>query len=143
LSLTKKLLELRKNLQEYYGDGKIDETNINISQQKEHIFVTKIQSYIELHFQDSELSVATISEALHLSHSQLYRKLKAVTGKTLSQFIRSIRLEKALHFIETTDLTIAEIAYKVGFNDPNYFTRAFKKEFNKVPGDYRNTIPNQ
>ncbi len=135
----KKLLELRKKLQEYYGDGKIDTQNSQVSQPVEHAFVAKIQSYIELHFQDSELSVTTISEALNLSHSQLYRKLKAITGKTLTQFIRSVRLQKAVHLIQTTDLTISEIAYEVGYNDPNYFTRTFKKEFKKVPGDLRNT----
>ena len=133
----KKLLELRKKLQAYYGDGEISVADFPKYESMEYLFVTKIHSYIEENFQDPQLSVITISEALNLSHSQLYRKLKAVTGKTLSQFIRSARLQKATFLIQTTDLTIAEIAYEVGFNDPNYFTRAFKKEFNKVPGELR------
>jgi len=133
-----KLLELRKKLQEYYGDGKIDDNNSDGYESIEYAFITKIKSYIEQHFQDPELSVTTISEVLNLKHSQLYRKLKAVTGKTLSQFIRSVRLQKSIHLIKTTDLTIAEVAYEVGYNDPNYFTRSFKKEFDKVPGDLRN-----
>jgi len=137
-----KLLELRKKLQEYYGKGKIEIKQNDEPASIEYVFITKIQSYIEEHFQDPELSVTTISEALNLNHSQLYRKLKAVTGKTLTQFIRSVRLQKSIHLIETTDLTIAEIAYEVGYNDPNYFTRSFKKEFDMVPGNLRNTSSN-
>jgi len=133
-----KLLELRKKLQEYYGDGKLEIKQNDEPAVIEYTFINKIQSYIEEHFQDPELSVTTIAEALNLNHSQLYRKLKAITGKTLTQFIRSVRLQKSIHLIQTTDLTIAEIAYEVGYNDPNYFTRSFKKEFNKVPGDIRN-----
>lgn len=137
-----KLLELRKKLQDYYGDGTIETKQNNEPKSIEYTFITKIQSYIEAHFQDPELSVTTISDVLNLNHSQLYRKLKAITGKTLSQFIRSVRLQKSIHLIQTTDLTIAEIAYEVGYNDPNYFTRSFKKEFGKVPGNLRNTDSN-
>ena len=74
-----------------------------------------------------------ISHKMHLSESQIYRKLKAITGKSTAVFIRSIRLQKAKEMILTTDKTISEIAYEVGFNDPSWFSRAFKEEFGFAP----------
>ena len=63
----------------------------------------------------------------------MYRKLKATSGKPTAIFIRSIRLQKGRELILTTDKTISEVAYDVGFNDPSYFGRAFKKEFGDAP----------
>ena len=74
-----------------------------------------------------------LGKSVHLSPSQLYRKLKALTGETPNQLIRKIRLHKGLELLKTTDLNIAEIAYSVGFSDPNYFSRMFHKEFGKSP----------
>jgi AraC-like DNA-binding protein len=70
---------------------------------------------------------------LSLSESQIYRKLKAISGKSTAVFIRSIRLQKGKELIQTTDDTISEIAYEVGFNDPAWFSRAFKEEFGFAP----------
>jgi len=70
---------------------------------------------------------------MHLSKSQVYRKLKAITGKSTAVFIRSVRLQYAKELIQTTNKTISEIAYDVGFNDPSWFSRAFKEEFGFSP----------
>ncbi len=134
----KKILELQEKLQRYYGDEVYDQNQASTSTVAvEDALVIKIRSHILLQLNNSELSVATIAEELHLSHYQLYRKLRALTGKTLSQFIRSVRLQKAMELIKHSDLNISEIAYEVGFNDPNYFTRVFKQEYGKVPGSIR------
>jgi signal transduction histidine kinase/DNA-binding response OmpR family regulator len=74
-----------------------------------------------------------LSRKLLLSESQIYRKLKAITGKSTAVFIRSVRLQKAKEMIQTTDKTISEVAYEVGFNDPSWFSRAFKEEFGFAP----------
>ena len=71
-----------------------------------------------------------------MSQMQLYRKLKALTGKTPSQFIRSYRLQKGLELLQQGELNISEIAYDVGFTDPSYFSRVFQKEFGKSPSDF-------
>ncbi len=75
-----------------------------------------------------------LAHKMHLSESQIYRKLKAITGKSTAVFIRSIRLQNARELILKTDKTITEIAYEVGFNDPSWFGRAFKEEFGFAPG---------
>lgn len=74
-----------------------------------------------------------ISKSVLMSQMQVYRKLKALTGKTPSQFIRSIRLQKGKKLLLTTDLTVSEIAYEVGFSDPNYFSKTFRAKFKLSP----------
>ncbi|MCB9351382.1 MAG: helix-turn-helix transcriptional regulator [Lewinellaceae bacterium] len=71
-----------------------------------------------------------------MNQMQVYRKVKALTGKTPSQFIRSYRLQKGLELLQKGELNISEIAYDVGFTDPSYFSRVFQKEFGKSPSDF-------
>ena len=73
-----------------------------------------------------------------MSESQLYRKLKAITNKSTAIFIRSVRLEKAKELLQSTNLTVSEIAYTTGFSNPNWFGKAFKEEFGKSPSEIRN-----
>lgn len=79
-----------------------------------------------------------LSKAVCLSPSQLCRRLKSETGTTPNVFIRKIRLQRALEMLADTALNISEIAWSVGFNDPNYFARAFSREFGKAPSALRN-----
>jgi AraC-like DNA-binding protein len=65
-----------------------------------------------------------------------YRKLKSITNKSIAIFIRSVRLQKAKELIQTSNKTISEIAYEVGFNDPSWFSRSFKEEFSVSPSDF-------
>ena len=71
---------------------------------------------------------------------QLYRKLKSLTNLSGNEFIRNIRLKRAVQLLETESYTVSEIAYKVGFNDPSYFTRIFKKEYGKSPSEMRDKV---
>ena len=80
-----------------------------------------------------------MSRILGVSRTQLYRKLKALTGVSASTFIRSFRLAKAQNLIVTKDMNMSEIAYEVGFKDPAYFTRAFTKEFGIPPSLFRSS----
>jgi AraC-like DNA-binding protein len=73
-----------------------------------------------------------------MSKMQLYRKLKNLTSLAGNEFIRSIRLQQAKILLETAQLNISEIAYQVGFNDPAYFTRAFKKQYGRTPKSFIN-----
>lgn len=82
---------------------------------------------------DSNLNSTLLAQAVDLSQSQLYRKVKALTGDTPNSFIRNIRLKKGMELLKTTDLNVSEVAYSVGFNDPNYFSKTFHKLFGKSP----------
>ncbi|WP_291870238.1 hybrid sensor histidine kinase/response regulator transcription factor, partial [Maribacter sp.] len=105
------------------------------SENPETKFLKKAIEFINENLHNSTFGSGELANKLHLSESQIYRKLKAITGKSTAIFIRSVRLQKAKEFIETTDKTISEIAYETGFNDPSWFSRAFKEEFGFAPSE--------
>ena len=132
-----KLLALRNQLQAYYS-GQHGEGEDSIAPPTlEQAFVQEIEEYIFNHLSESNLTVQGMARKFNMSEIQFYRKLKALTGNSPVQFIRKLRLEEAIQLLQSTTLNISEIAYKVGFNDPNYFTRVFKKVYGKVPGEMR------
>ncbi len=98
-------------------------------------FLKQVIESIHTHLDDTNFGPTQLAKEIGLSESQTYRKLKSITDKSTALFIRSVRLQKGKELIETTDKTISEIAYQVGFNDPSWFSRAFKKEFNLAPSD--------
>ncbi|MCK5441826.1 MAG: response regulator [Maribacter sp.] len=127
------LILLRKKMLSKFEKTGIDRLlnkNIKNSETK---FLNKIITVIHDNITQAEFGPVQLAIQLQLSESQLYRKLKATSGKSTAIFIRSIRLQKAKELIQTTAKTISEVAYDVGFNDPSYFSRAFKEEFGNAP----------
>jgi signal transduction histidine kinase/DNA-binding response OmpR family regulator/ligand-binding sensor domain-containing protein len=145
----KKLLDNRKQLQEYYKnkfgftDSKTnsseidDKENNNLNIYIENEFVEKVRLTIENQINDYNLNVEQLSKQLFMSHSQLHRKLIALTGFSPIKFIRVIRLKKAKELLLNTNDNIANIAIDCGFSDPGYFTRVFKQEFGLTPQEWR------
>ena len=105
----------------------------------ENAFITRFKKVVDERMSDSDLSVETIAAELALSRVQLYRKVKALTGCTPVDLLRKARLSKALELLADPELTVSEIAYRVGFTSPSYFTKCFKDEYGKVPGEVRVT----
>ena len=83
-----------------------------------------------------DFSVEKLSRELGISRVHLYKKLTALTGKTPIEFIRIMRLKRAAQLLGKSQLSVSEIAYEVGFNDPRYFSRYFKVEFGVLPSQY-------
>lgn len=104
----------------------------------EDIFLQKIRQVIEEKMDDSELGIQDLCRAVNLSHTQVFRKLKALTGENPTIYIRKMRLHKGMEFLKTTERNVSEIAYDVGFTDPNYFSRVFHEEFGVAPSAIRN-----
>ena len=98
-------------------------------------FLKKVIKEIHEHMNDHSFGSVQLAHKLRFSESQVYRKLKAITGKSTALFIRSVRLQRAKELILTTDQNISEISYDVGFNDPSWFSRVFKEEFGFAPSD--------
>ena len=98
------------------------------------IWICYILFFANIH---NVLSINDLCQASGLSHSQLSRKLKALTNKSPIKFIRSYRLLKAKELLQESEYNISEIAYNLGFNDPNYFSRMFMKEFGHSPSESR------
>ena len=102
---------------------------------KEDAFLLKFHDYIEKNLSDSDLSVETIGAELGLSRVQLYRKVKALTGQSPVELLRTARLQKGRQLLQASGKTISEVAYEVGFTAPSYFTKCFKDEFGISPSD--------
>ncbi|WMN06926.1 two-component regulator propeller domain-containing protein [Marivirga arenosa] len=96
-------------------------------------FIQKILLVINDNISKPELNVDFLASKIFLSRSQLYRKIKALTGVSVNEFIRNVRLERAKHLINSGDDNINEICYKVGFTSPSYFTKCFKLKFGHLP----------
>jgi len=92
---------------------------------------------VESHLNDPELSVETLAAAVAMSRVHLYKRLLTVTGSTPMEFIRAIRLRHAARFLREGQLNVSEVAYKVGFNNPRYFSRYFKEMFGVMPSVYK------
>ena len=131
-----KLVEIRQQLQHRYSTSSDTKTSQVVAPSLEDIFLQKLNEQIQTHLNDSEFGVTQLAASIHLSQMQLYRKLKALTGKTPSQFMRSYRLQRALELLKVGKLNVSEIAYEVGFADPSYFSRMFQKEFGRNPSQY-------
>lgn len=135
----KNLFQLRNQMQQRYqnlSNGEKEAPTIE-AKETEDPFVTQVCELIVDRIDDFNLTVESLAKALHLSHSQFGRKLNALTGYSPNRFIRAIRFKKAKELLQDETLSIANIAYSCGFNDPDYFSRAFKKELGKTPVEWR------
>jgi signal transduction histidine kinase/ligand-binding sensor domain-containing protein/DNA-binding response OmpR family regulator len=99
-------------------------------------FIEKVIGIIEQNIESEQINIAQIADRMFMSHSTLYRKLKALTGMTINEFIRKIRLSTAEKLLLTGKYTINEIIYMVGINSTNYFRECFKDEFGVTPKEY-------
>jgi signal transduction histidine kinase/DNA-binding response OmpR family regulator/ligand-binding sensor domain-containing protein len=133
-----KLIELRRSLQEHYKHA--DEL-LKVTQKTkpstDEIFLQKLISFVEENYSDELFGSAELCRKVGLSRSQLFRKLKAITGRSITNFIRSIRLAKGKELLASTDLTVSEVAFQSGFNSLNYFSKMFKEEFGLTPNEIR------
>jgi len=130
------LLELRRKLQQKYGQldiQKIEFEETGQASDPEDIFLQKFRTLVEANLSDTDYEMVHLERALAMSRSQIYRKVKALTGKSPSLFIRSIRLHHGRHLLLTTTLTVSEIAYEVGYSALNNFSDAFVEEFGERP----------
>jgi len=113
----------------------VNPTEISITSVDEQ-FLRQALEAVEKNISDPDFSVEDLSRALHMSRVALYKKLLALTGKSPLDFIKSIRLKRAARLLEKSQCTVSEIAYEVGFNNPKYFARTFRKEFGVLPSEY-------
>ena len=100
-------------------------------------FVEQATAFVEQNLDNEALSVETLSEALNVSRVHLYKKMLSLTGSTPSEFIRTIRLRRGEQLLRQSQLSVSEIAYKVGFNHPRYFTKYFKEMYGMMPSQYK------
>jgi signal transduction histidine kinase/DNA-binding response OmpR family regulator len=101
--------------------------------QVEDEFIQKVQHVIEQHYKDENFSLPQLCQKIRMSRSQLYRKMKALTGTSPSSFIRSYRLNKAKELLESTEMNVSEVAWEVGFKDVAHFSKSYQDNFGFSP----------
>ena len=132
----KNILENRKRLRELFiVSPKIKTREITLNSTDEH-FLERMIKLVEDNMSNTNLDISFLEEALKMSNMQMYRKLKSLTNLSGNEFIKNVRLKKAVQLLESENFNVSEIAYKVGFNDPSYFSRIFKKQYGKAPSEY-------
>jgi signal transduction histidine kinase/ligand-binding sensor domain-containing protein/DNA-binding response OmpR family regulator len=130
------LILLNQRFRETYTRRLNIETAVTEVESADAKLILRVTQYIESNLDSANLSVEELCKHVYMSHASLYRKIVDITGETPVEFIRSVRLNKAVDLLERSNLKIAEIGYAVGFTTPNYFTRAFKGKFNLSPSEY-------
>jgi signal transduction histidine kinase/DNA-binding response OmpR family regulator len=132
-----KLIELRMQLQQKYSQfALIDDPS---ALKNENSFIHKTNAIIQENIDNENFSVENLADALYISRMQLHRKLKALTNRSSSSYIRCFRLHRAKPMLKDISRTIGDVAFEVGFHDPNYFTKSFSKEFGVTPSEFRNS----
>jgi TolB-like protein/AraC-like DNA-binding protein len=104
-------------------------------------FIIRLRKIVEANLDNEQFGVNELAQISGLSRSHIHRRLKTFSNKSVSQFIREVRLEKAKEFLEEGNFTGSEIAYKVGFGSPSYFIKSFHDYFGYPPGEYIKYAP--
>ena len=132
------LLDNRKRLKEVFSAGFFSNTDSpEMDKDVDKSFIKKFRHLLEDNYTESELNVEDLGRSMGLSRSQLYRKIKALTNYSPNELLRIMRLQKASELINTSELSVSEIAYKVGFTSPSYFAKCFKDFYNQSPTTLR------
>lgn len=127
-------MQLKYNREISLGSQKIKGSN------RDQKFLSEIIAYIENNMEDQNLGILEISKNIGMSKSALYRKLKAMTQMTTNDFVNMIRLERAAQLLNQRDLSVNEVANRVGFESRKYFSKLFKQRFGKTPREYSGQV---
>ena len=130
------LIEQRIKLRERYRQKLLtDPSEIQIESENDKFIDTLVKA-IEQNIDNSEFGIQELCEISRYSYQQVYRKVKALTGESINEFIRTVRLKRAAQYLAQSDTRISEIMYSVGFNSHSYFTKCFREHFGLSPKEY-------
>ena len=134
LTRIRNLIESRRRMKQFFGDRQTLAKEDICDMDKD--FVERFKSLIEAKMGDSELNVEDLGKEMGLSRVQLYRKIKSLTNFAPNELLRMARLKKASSLLASSDMTIAEVGYEVGFTSPSYFTKCYKEQFGESPTEF-------
>lgn len=129
----KNIIEARIRIKERYSKDVYAETRDLVQNNDEKKFIDSLITIIEENLDNADLEIDWITRQMGISRTNLYNKIKSITGQTLGEFILMLRLKKAAKILATEDVTALETMYKVGIQSQSYFIKSFKKEFGKTP----------
>ncbi len=134
------VLEKQQQLRnEYHGKISLEPKEIEVTSSEE-IFLQQAMQIVEENMMNTDFSVEMLVSEMGMSRSNLYLKIKESTGLSSSEFIRSVRLKRAVQLLKKSDMSVKEIMYMTGFNTASYFSKCFKKQYGVVPSEYMKTL---
>jgi DNA-binding response OmpR family regulator len=137
LTLTiRNILNQKQKLKERYYTDYHSEAKELVHSRKDKEFMDQLIDVIDAHLTNPDMDVDYICMQVGMSRTKLYQKIKNITGQSIGEFIRTIRLKKAVQLMTHKDISLAEVMYSVGIQTQSYFTKAFKKEFGKTPSQF-------
>jgi YesN/AraC family two-component response regulator len=137
VSRIKNLLQQQQSMkQTFTKQVAVKTTDVELESPNER-FVQEALTIVEKNISNAGFSVEELSRGLLLSRAAVYKRLFVLTGKTPIEFIRSVRLQRAAQLLAKSKMTVAEVAYETGFNNPKYFSKYFKAEFGKLPSAWQ------
>lgn len=139
LARVNNLLSNHKRLKEIFDDNAEWAQATKNIEGSDKQFIELLRKTVLNHLSDPKLKMTMVADIMNMSYIQLYRKTKAIIGITPAELLRKARTKRAMRLLQTTNLTIAEIAYQTGFGSPSYLSVCFKEEFGKSPRDIRNS----
>ena len=133
-----KLIALREALRErFMQSGTVAKLLKEPPKTSEELFLQKVLKVIEDNYQDPEFGLPQLCEQMHMSRSNLFRKIKALTGKPTTHLIRSVRLQKAEELLRHNQLNVSEVCFEIGLSHPTYFATLFKEAYGVSPREYQ------
>ena len=139
----RKLLENRAKIREHYKLSTDLKEEISGISRLDRKFLSSLVQMVEENLGDENLSVDEMGTKLGISRVHLYRKIKKLTGLSVSEFVTSVKLKKSTELLLNSGKSISEIAYEVGFTSPSYFSRCFREYFKMAPSEYLLRIKNR
>ena len=133
LARVRNLIDSHRRLKQFFGDGQTLAKEDVCDMDKD--FVEKFKALIDAKMGDSNLNVEDLGKDMGLSRVQLYRKIKSLTNYSPNELLRIARLKKAASLLASSDMTVSEIGYEIGFSSPSYFTKCYKEQFGESPTD--------
>ena len=133
----KNLLKNRAVLREHYTSELPTETKTNSANKIDRKFINEFTTLVENNLSNEEFAVDDICKKIGISRVQLYRKVKALIGYNVNDYILNVRLQKAKFLLAKENLTISEVSFRVGFSSQGYFSTVFKSKFGVTPSEFK------
>lgn len=140
IATCRQLIEQRARLRQSYAEQPAERTNVLpeiIVDERDKQLLDQMNRWLYNHISSSTLSVEDLAEAMGYRRSVFFKKVKALTGQTPADYIRTLRMNRAAEMLREETISVAEVAYQVGISEPHYFTRIFKQQFGISPKKYQ------
>jgi signal transduction histidine kinase/ligand-binding sensor domain-containing protein/DNA-binding response OmpR family regulator len=130
------IFDQREKIKDHYLKNYNVKERELVHNKRDRDFIEQLVFLIQANLENEEMDIDMLCKNLAMSHSKLYQKIKSISGQTITEFTRTIRLRKAVEIMTHEDLQLSEVMYRVGIQSHSYFTRIFKKEFGKTPSQF-------